>query len=71
MKEVKECCDKNKEGLAKVEEEEKKVEKKEDAKVWDKNINRFAAAKLIVNYKPDWTIYVASNYPLEKQNKAL
>lgn len=39
--------------------------------MWDKKVNRLAKAKLIINYKPDWTVYVSSNYPMEKQNKAL
>lgn len=78
VKEVKECCQKNKEGLVKVNEDEKNEDKKiggEIAKLekkdWDTKVNRLAKAKLIINYKPDWTVYISSNYPMEKQNKAL
>lgn len=44
-----------------LEKKEEEIEKKEDKKVWDKTVNLLAEAELVVNYKPDWTVYVCSN----------
>jgi len=60
---LKECCKTNQENIKKQDEEPKKD--------WDKNVNRMAKAKLLRNYKPDWTTYISKNYPLDKQQKAL